>query len=149
GSCLMRLAYIQIIRGKAFTQASENNHTQVLVERAPRGRILDRNGTVLADDQPVFVALFSPLGLQPSDFQLVIGHLSAIVEVPVPELEHRLFAAVRAKSMMRISDRLTRAQAFMILQNRIHLPGVSLTVEEQRYYPRDTLASHILGYVGQ
>src|ERR1700753_904362 len=69
GICILRLAHLQIIRGHALNQASENNHTQVLVERAPRGRILDRNGEVLADDQPVFVALYSPLGLVANDFQ--------------------------------------------------------------------------------
>lgn len=149
GGCVLRLAYLQILKGRAFTQASENNHTQVLVERAPRGRILDRNGEVLADDQPVFVALFSPLGLVSSEHQQAITRLSSILEVPTAELEKRMFAAIRAKSMMRVSDRLNRAQAFRILQDRIHLPGISLTIEEQRYYPQETLASHILGYVGQ
>ena len=67
-ACFTRLAYLQIIRGGALARASESNHTQVLVERAPRGRILDRNGQVLADDQPVFVALFSPLGLDSATF---------------------------------------------------------------------------------
>jgi len=148
-ACFLRLADLQLVRGQALTQASENNHTQVLVERAPRGRILDRNGMVLADDQPVFVALFSPLGLQASDFQEVLERLSRILDVPTEELQHRLFAAVRAKAMTRISDRLTRSQAFMILQSRVHLPGISLTTEEQRFYPHQDLASHVLGYVGQ
>ena len=31
----------------------------------------------------------------------------------------------------------------------MHLPGVSLTIEEQRFYPEGKLASHLLGYVGQ
>ena len=57
-ACLLRLVFLQLIRGEALTRASENNHTQIVVERAPRGRILDRNGIVLAGDQPVFVALF-------------------------------------------------------------------------------------------
>lgn len=149
GSCFFRLVFLQIVRGPAFSQASENNHTQVLVERAPRGRILDRNGEVLADDRPVFVALFSPLGLVAGDFPVVISRLSTILEVPEAELERRLYAAIRAKSMMRISDRLSRSQAFRILQARTHLPGVSLTIEEQRFYPEEMLASHVLGYVGQ
>lgn len=147
-ACLLRLVDLQLIRGRAFARASENNHTQIVVERAPRGRILDRNGEVLADDQPVFVALFSPLGLEPSDYPPLIDRLSAILETPANELERRLSAAERAKSMTRISDRLTRAKAFMILQDRPHLPGISLTIEEQRYYPKNTLASHLLGYVG-
>jgi len=148
-AAFLRLGYLQIIRGAAFARASENNHTQVLVERAPRGRILDRDGRVLADDQPVFVALFSPLGLDPAVFEPLAKRLSGILTVQGPELQKRLFSAVRAKSMVRISDRLSRDQAFEILQDRIHLPGISLTIEEQRYYPNKELASHVLGYVGE
>jgi len=149
GGCVLRLIYLQLVRGAVLTRASMNNHTQVLVERAPRGRILDRNGQVLAGDQPVFVALFSPLGLSPDDFQKVLTGLPPILEIEQVELERRLKSATRARAMMRISDRLTRSKAFRILQDRVHLPGVSLTVEEQRFYPNQTLASHVLGYVGQ
>src|SRR5258706_8138291 len=148
-ACFFRLAYLQLIRGRELARASESNHTQILVERAPRGRILDRNGEVLADDQPVFVALFSPLGLDSTLLEPLSAHLSGILNVQGPEIQKRIFAAVRAKSMARISDRLSRAQAFQILQDRMHLPGVSLTIEEQRSYPKGKLASHVLGYLGQ
>jgi len=148
-ACFLRLSYLQIVRGAALARASENNHTQILVERAPRGRMLDRDGRVLADDQPVFVALFSPLGLDPVVFEPLARRLAAILTIQGPELQKRLFSAVRAKSMVRISDRLSRAQAFQILQDRVHLPGISLTIEEQRYYPNKELASHVLGYVGE
>src|SRR5690242_10504311 len=72
GVIFMRLVYLQIIRGRALEAASTKNHTQILVEHAPRGRILDRNGKVLADNQPVFVAFFSPLGLSPGDLQITM-----------------------------------------------------------------------------
>src|SRR6266478_827794 len=94
-ACFLRLGYLQLIRGRALARASESNHTQILVERAPRGRILDRNGEVLADDQPVFVALFSPLGLDPTAFEPLAARLSAILDVQGPELHKRIFAAVR------------------------------------------------------
>src|SRR5438128_916745 len=100
-ACFLRLVDLQLIRGRALEAASENNHTQILVEHAPRGRILDRNGKILADNRPVFVAFFSPLGLSPSDLQRILDRLSPIVEVPKPELEHRLLAALRAKTMLR------------------------------------------------
>src|SRR5258708_20070776 len=88
GLCFLRLVYLQLIRGNALARASESNHTQVLVERAPRGRILDRTGEVLADDQPVFVALFSPLSLDPSLFEPLARRLSAILNVPGPEIHN-------------------------------------------------------------
>lgn len=147
--CFLRLSHLQIIRGSALARASESNHTQVLLERAPRGRILDRNGEVLADDRPVFVALFSPLGLDPRAFDPLVRRLAFILGLQDEELQKRLFAAVRSKTMMRVSDRLSREQAFKILQDRVHLPGISLTIEEQRFYPHGQLASHVLGYVGE
>jgi penicillin-binding protein 2 len=149
GACLLRLAYLQLIRGRAMEEASESNRTQLVVERAPRGRIIDRNGMVLADDRPVFVALFTPMGLSAGDIQAVLDRLSPVIAISRAELEHRLQLAIRSKSMLRISDRLTREQAFRILQDRTHLPGVSLSVEQQRFYPGGMLASHVLGYVGQ
>jgi len=149
GICVIRLIFLQLIRGEALTRASENNHTQIVVERAPRGRILDRNGVVLAGDQPVFVALFSPLGLKPEQFQQTVAHLADILILPYTEIDKRLRAAVRAKTLMRVSDRLSRSQAFRILQDRLLLPGISLTIEEQRVYPKEAIASHMLGYVGQ
>src|SRR5208282_4010276 len=85
-ACFLRLGYLQIIRGAALARASENNHTQILVERAPRGRILDRVGSVLADDQPVFVALFSPLGLDPGVFEPLADRLAGILTIQGPEL---------------------------------------------------------------
>src|ERR1039458_2206214 len=89
-ACFARLGYLQIIRGASLSRASESNHTQILVERAPRGRILDRDGRVLADDQPVFVALFSPLGLDPATFEPLSRRLSAILDIQGPELQKRI-----------------------------------------------------------
>lgn len=147
--CFSKLVYLQVVRGAALERASDKNHTQILVERAPRGRILDRSGVVLADDQPVFVALFSPLGIDATRFENVANVLSSILKIQGIDIQKRIFAAVKSKSMVRVSDRLTRQQAFQILQSRSHLPGVSLTIEEQRHYPFGKLASHMIGYVGQ
>jgi penicillin-binding protein 2 len=149
GVLLLRLGFLQIIRGRELETASDNNHTQIVVEHAPRGRILDRNGKVLAESQPVFVAFFSPLGIAPMELQKILDRLAPIVEIPKADLEHQLRSALRAKTMLRVSEQLTRNQAFQVLQNRAHLPGVSLTIEEQRFYPHGQLASHVLGYVGQ
>src|SRR5258708_6586852 len=87
GAIFVRLFYLQIIRGRAMEAASENNHTQILVEHAPRGRILDRNGKILADNRPVFVAFFSPLGLSPPDLQSTRELLSPLGEWPNSALD--------------------------------------------------------------
>jgi hypothetical protein len=51
--------------------------------------MLDRQGVILADDRPVFVALFSPIGLNPEDFSQVRERLSAIVGVAPEDLDRR------------------------------------------------------------
>ena len=46
-----RLYYLQIIRGAEFTQSFEESVTRTVSIPAKRGRILDRNGNVIADTQ--------------------------------------------------------------------------------------------------
>ena len=60
-ACFLRLVHLQLIRGRALEVASENNHTQILVEHAPRGRILDRHGKILADNRDSLTRLAEAL----------------------------------------------------------------------------------------
>src|SRR5690606_36886045 len=51
-----RLYYLQVLDAPAYQQLATANQRRVVVEPAPRGRILDRNGVVLVDNLLSFVA---------------------------------------------------------------------------------------------
>lgn len=145
----IRLFYLQVVRGENLRKIAEANRTALLFERASRGTILDRNGVILADSKPTFVVLFTPLELKKESFGNVVKRLSAILNVSQEELTYRLQPAIKHSSLMRLMDRVPRSIAFALAEQRPNLPGVSVVTEMQRRYPNGSLASHILGYLGQ
>src|SRR4051794_26618926 len=56
---LLRLFYLQVVRGGNLAQASEMNRTQVIFLRAPRGDFYDRKGRVLVMNRPSWALMYS------------------------------------------------------------------------------------------
>src|SRR3989338_6853820 len=48
------LFWFQVYRGSSYFEESEHNRIRLVAMAAPRGRILDRNGVVLADNKASF-----------------------------------------------------------------------------------------------
>ncbi|MEY2435656.1 MAG: penicillin-binding protein 2, partial [Acidimicrobiaceae bacterium] len=46
-----RLWYLQVLASQEFQRAASANSQRVILEEAPRGRILDRNGVVLVGNE--------------------------------------------------------------------------------------------------
>ncbi|MDO8785213.1 MAG: hypothetical protein Q7J12_03260, partial [Syntrophales bacterium] len=57
---IIRLGYLQIIRGDEFLQKSENNSIRLRKIRPPRGLIMDLRRQVMVENQPSFDILFAP-----------------------------------------------------------------------------------------
>jgi len=57
---VMRLGYLQIIKGSEFKKKSENNSIRFRQIKPLRGLIMDRNGVVLVDNRPSFDVLYVP-----------------------------------------------------------------------------------------
>jgi len=57
---IIRLGYLQIIRGDEFHQKSENNSIRLRKIRPPRGLIMDLRRQVMVENQPSFDILFAP-----------------------------------------------------------------------------------------
>ena len=64
GLIICGLVYMQIIHGDYYHRQSMNNHIRVVPTDGPRGRILDRNGIVLADNRMAF-----HVGIVPQDVE--------------------------------------------------------------------------------
>ena len=57
---ILRLAYLQIYQGDYYALKAENNRIEIEKIPAPRGRIFDRNGILLASNRPCFCLLLYP-----------------------------------------------------------------------------------------
>ena len=51
---LLRLVYLQILRGDDFETFSRENRIRLINDPAPRGKILDKNGVAIVDNRPSF-----------------------------------------------------------------------------------------------
>lgn len=155
---IARLAQIQIQEGAVWAQQARDQVVRELTLPAPRGRILDTNGQVLASDRPAWtaylvytskpmgadgVALLSRiLGLDPADVDRALAALK-------PSLHTRPFEPVPLKFD------LTPLEQVQLSENLDRLPGVLIRAVPLRIYPGvpdapdlgSTIAAHVLGYV--
>ena len=136
-----RLFYLMICRSQYYSAKAEDLHQRERAIKAARGRILDRNGVVLADNRTV--CTISVIHNQVADPQETIAVLSR--ELGLSEEE------VRKKVEKRSSREVIRSNVEKELGDKIRsfkLAGVKVDEDYKRYYPYGSLASKVLGFTG-
>ena len=144
----LRLIDLQLIRGGHYRQLAEQNRLRLVPEFAPRGLIVDRQGRVLAANQTVFRVAVVPQ--EADDISDVLAHLSPVVHRSVDVLQ-KDFRRERSLSFMpaTIVSRVPKEIAIQLEEERWRLPGLLVKPEPLRDYPLGSIASHLLGYLGQ
>jgi len=145
---IARLGWYQLARGGFYRELSEDNYVQGFVVRAPRGVILDRHGTVLADSRVSHsVTLSRRRGRDDVD---LAKKLALLLELEEIEVAGRLAEArTNFYGSVTLVEDATFAQVSRIEERRSELPGVKVDVTAARRYPEIRLANHALGYVGE
>lgn len=147
---LSRLAFLQIVQYERFTTASEANRIKLQPIPANRGLIFDRNGVLLADNQPSFTLLVHPKKVE--DLEGTLTLLASLVEfTPVQRtrFEKRLARPRRPDQGVPIRFDLTESEMARLAVNRHRLLGVEVQAELIRHYPSRDLTAHAIGYVGR
>jgi penicillin-binding protein 2 len=141
---------LQIHQREYYSEAAERNRIKALPILAPRGKILDRDGRVIVDNHASYSLLLSREALRPE-------HLAPIAEglgLEVDELKAKLqrFDRTRAKyEPVLIKEELSPADLAFVESHRDQetFPEMELIQSHTRAYPKDGLASHVIGYVGE
>ena len=136
-----RLFFLMLYRADYYHQMAEELHQRERSIKAPRGRILDRNGTVIADNRTVCTV--SVIHNQVTDPETVIRVLSD--ELGISEEEVRKKTEKRSSREV-IKSNVEKARGDAIRAMR--LPGVKVDEDYKRYYPYGHLASKVLGFTG-
>lgn len=144
---LIRLWYLQILKGEYYREQSENNRLQTVYLAPPRGVILDRNGVVLARNRPSF-----NVELIPEDAKKInetIIHLAEYLKLdPEPLLEKVKTMPRRRRYEPRVLLKdVSRDDVGVVIAHQPELPGVIVGAAPARDYPFGTSGAHILGYV--
>lgn len=136
-----RLVYLMVFCSEFYGQKAEALHERERDIKAARGKILDRNGVVLATNRSV--CTISVIHSQIEEPEAVIQMLVEELELSEETVRKRV---EKVSSIERIKTNVDKK-----IGDRIRsygLAGVKVDEDYKRYYPYDTLASTVLGFTG-
>lgn len=136
-----RLIYLMIWRADHYSQLATDLHERERSIKAARGRILDCNGKVLADNKTV--CTISVIHNQIEDPEEVIRILCEELDLSEEYVRQRV---EKYSSMERIKSNVDKAVGDIIRE--YDLAGVKVDEDYKRYYPYNELASKVLGFTG-
>ena len=136
-----RLAYIMLFRSEYYSEKAIDLHERERSIKAARGRILDRNGIVLADNR--VVCTISVIHSQIEEPEKVAAYLSETLDIDYDTVWKRVN---KYSSIERIKNNVDKAVGDEIRKQ--NLSGVKVDEDYKRFYPYSTLASKVLGFTG-
>ncbi len=152
-----RLWFLQVLNETEYDNQSEDNTTDLIIEPAPRGRILDVNGRVLVDNRPsIFITVDKGemVDVAKDDRLAMFLHIAKEVSATgrltkVAELETKYQSNQYGPfGVVPVLGDITEDLQVYLAEHSTQFPGVHTRVEIVRDYPFGDLAAHILGYVG-
>lgn len=136
-----RLVYLMVFCSEYYGKKADDLHERERDIKAARGKILDRNGTVLATNRSV--CTISVIYNQITEPEAVIDML--VKELGISEETARK-RVEKVSSIERVKTNVDKEVGDRI--RAYGLDGVKVDEDYKRYYPYDTLASTVLGFTG-
>ena len=160
GLCVLglRLRDVQVDNAASSSLGAERQRVRVVRTGAPRGRILDRRGNVLADNRPsVSIAVMPEHFEQRTTAATVaaiatsVSNVAACINRPYPLTERTIRRHVQQSLAMPLEvwRDVSDTELARFCEHRWDFPGVVYLPSEERHYPHGSLAAHVIGYVGR
>ena len=144
-----RLAQLQVVQAGQYATMASNNQFNFRLVPPPRGRILDREGVVIAGNRPSFRVLVVRDETKDLDQTLdLLGQLLPDTLDRRRSIIREVNAAPRFSPVPVKSD-LTWEEFARVNLYANELPGVMADMNEARYYPHGGAFAHVIGYVAK
>lgn len=143
--------FFQVVQHAKFKEMAENNHQRTLTLRAPRGIIFDRADRLLVENRNSFNISIVREHTRDLDRTIrVLASVTGVDEKIVRELVDRKRREPTYRPIVIIQD-ATLAQVAAVTARRLdfELPDVSVQEVPTREYPDQSMAAHLIGYVGE
>lgn len=137
----VRLGVIMTVKSEYYMQKADELHQRERRIKAKRGRILDRNGEILAANE--VVCTVSVIHSQIDDEDKVIKVLAGELDMDVEEVTKKV---KKVSSMEYIKTNVAKDIGDAIRE--YNLSGVKIDEDYKRVYPYNELASKVLGFTG-
>jgi penicillin-binding protein 2 len=146
----VRLWFLQTVKADELQQLSTVARTRTVRLAPERGRIFDRDGRIMADNQRVLTVAVDYQQLRARTDRLeIFRRLSAWVDVPIEDMEARFQSGVDSPFLpMPIKRGIDEPTAAALLERSEDFPGLEIVNEWKRVYPYAPHAAHVVGYMG-
>jgi stage V sporulation protein D (sporulation-specific penicillin-binding protein) len=145
---VIKLVVIQFVQGNELQILAEQDRTRGMTVDAARGTIYDANGSKLAISITADSIVANPLTVQ-----------QTISDGNSLENTASFLAGALNMDYQKVHDLLSSDQSYVYISRKVdfevskliqyeNLPGIQVEEEMQRFYPRGTLAAHVLGAAG-
>ena len=143
-----RLQYLQVSQSETYSTLADANRININEVSSERGRIRDRFGEVLADNDQRFQIIIVPE--QAGDIDATLASLQQVLglsERHMRDLKRRIKRSPKFKPLVAADD-LTWDEFSKFNLNIPFLQGVEANEADKRIYPQKEASAHLVGYVG-
>jgi cell division protein FtsI (penicillin-binding protein 3) len=135
-----RAAYVQVFGNEFFQRQGEVRFARTLELPANRGRVLDRNGLILATSVVAQSVWAIPEDVDTTDPKL--AQMAKLLDLPLAELKRRL--GQTDKTFVWVRRQVDEPVALKVKE--LGIKGVYLRKEYKRQYPEGEAAAHVVGF---
>jgi len=132
-----RALWVQVVNHGFYVKQGQKRYQRTLELDAMRGRIVDRNGALLAVSLETFEIWANPRLLDEAAY----GPLAKLLGMPLAELRRRL---PRERSFVLLKRQVDAETAAHI--DEMATGGITLIADSKRFYPEGESAAHVVGF---
>lgn len=132
-----RALWVQVVNRDFYIDQGQKRYQRTIELDATRGRIVDRNGSMLAVSLATYEIWASPKLLD----EAALPPLSKLLDLPLAELRRRLSGDKTFVLLKRQVDADTAGHL-----SKLGLPGITQIADSKRFYPEGESAAHVVGF---
>ena len=146
---LIRLWYLQVIKGGELKQRSEINSVRFRKITPLRGLIMDRKGNLLVDNLPSFDVVYMPGKVK--DYEQLIEKLKILYKRKSLQFafDQHFPKIVKPYLPIKLEKNVGMEKVAVVETNSVDLPGVYIDVSPVRLYLNGEMMAPIIGYTGE
>ena len=147
GAIVARLSWLQLAHGADYRAMADENRIRLIPRDPVRGRLLDRNGRVLATNRLTYKLYLQPRLVSDGAWPGLRDRLASLLTLPAAQLERQRRRGDNAEGFrIALAGPLTPEQVLRFREQAASLPGVEVAADVLRAYPGGRLAAHVMGY---
>ncbi|WP_071818443.1 penicillin-binding protein 2 [Prochlorococcus marinus] len=144
---LIRLIFLQLLNHETYKKMSDENRIRLIATQPIRGRIIDKNGFILADSRLIYSLIIKPQYVNERLWQKYKSNISKLLNISSDALQKKYSDGLENNQFsITLLDDLKVEQVIKFQENEKMLNGLEISSKIIRNYPYKNVASHVIGY---